>query len=216
MSYEIEVVKLRDILDVAEVTKFLEDVEEPTLELKGLDLSSAGKVLINDRECPQFVIVNKGTIWAQGPSGLKIIESIRVIGTKFSKVNPASDVDFEIGTIPRRVRGTLRLAQQFLMLLLQTPGSDVFNPELGGGLQSITNGAANTSTKITSAVTQAVNDAAEQMRRAQMGISNLSASERLLDASIQSISVSSSTSETHLKILIESVGGEDVSTGVNL
>jgi len=89
---------------------------------------------MNEVKSPSFVVLNKGTLLAQVPDALKngTVTSVSVLSRNLI-ITPKSFIKFRLGTVPGKTKGILRLMQVFLRLLLQTPGSDIFAPKLGGG-----------------------------------------------------------------------------------
>ena len=105
------------------------------LHIEGSDFSSVDEVVINDMPSPDVIILSKTELVAQLPGTLQVapdVRSVIVLSRQFS-VSPRSLIRFRIGTVPGKVRGILRLIQLFLKVLFQTPGSDIFNTEAGGG-----------------------------------------------------------------------------------
>lgn len=109
------------------------------VDVLGADFRSVDEVLINRIESPSVVVVSKTRLVAQVPDSLldQNILSITVLSRRLT-LSAKSVLRFRIGKTPGKVSGVLRLVQKFLKLLLQTPGSDIFNRQAGGGaLRSI-------------------------------------------------------------------------------
>jgi hypothetical protein len=105
------------------------------LRIQGSDFRSVDEVVINEMPSPDVVILSKTELIAQLPDSMQLasdVSSVTVLSRQFS-VSPRSLIRFRVGNSPGKVRGILRLIQLFLKILLQTPGSDIFNPEAGGG-----------------------------------------------------------------------------------
>lgn len=105
-----------------------------TLRISGSDFRSVDEVLMNEVPSPTFLVLDKTTLVAQVPDALKnsAVTSVSVLSRNLL-ITPKSFIKFRLGAVPGKTSGILRLMQLFLRLLLQTPGSDIFAPKLGGG-----------------------------------------------------------------------------------
>jgi hypothetical protein len=210
MTYQLEVVKFRDLIEVTEIPRLVPEFEQPTLEVRGDDFSSVDSVLVNEMPAPEFIIINKSTMYVQLPAGaLNAIRTIEVISSSFTKTIRSSKLLFQIGDSPKTVFGIVKLLQLFTKWMLQSPGSDVFNPERGGGLQEITGKLISTRKMepIMAAVTRSVNMSVSQIRTAQMNRPQIPLDERLLRASVIDLNVFESEMEARIRILVESSAG---------
>lgn len=109
-----------------------------SVRVKGEDFRAVDGVLVNDMEVPDFIVASQHELIAQLPDSMQQspeVRSVQVLSTSFT-VTRRSLMRFRIGSTPGRVRGTLRLVQRFLKVLFTTPGSDIFNPSVGGGARS--------------------------------------------------------------------------------
>ena len=218
LSKQLEVIRFRDLLEVGAIAGFVEGVEAPTIDIRGDDFSSAAQVLVNGQSVPEFMIVNKQTIFAQLPEGTGVISTIQVVSTDFTKTILTSKIFFEIGQKTRAVEGILKLVQLFTKWLLQTPGSDIFDPSRGGGLQEIV-GKVLSSRKmepIFASLSRAIDATSSQMRIAQGNQPNLPVDERLLAARLIDVNVFEAQMEARARISLESVAGQDAITALQL
>jgi hypothetical protein len=106
-----------------------------TVDVIGADFRSVDEVLINRVESTDVVVLSKTRLLAQVPDFLgsdKQILSVTVLSRRLT-FSPRSLLRFRIGKTPGRVVGILRLVQKFLKILFTTPGTDIFNKNLGGG-----------------------------------------------------------------------------------
>ena len=219
MPHQLEVVKFRDLISTRTISRFVPSVPEPTIEILGDDLSKAVTVYINEVASPEFLIVNKGTIWAQLPGAARErIDTVEIVSSGFTKTDSPSKVMFEIGNKTKTVTGLLKLVQLFTKWMLQTPGSDIFNPGRGGGLQDIA-GKVSTTRKmepILATITRAIDVTSEQIRTAQINISGLPSNERLLGATLLEMNVIEEQMEARARISLKSVAGEAAVTSLQL
>ena len=210
MTVQLEIVRFRDLLTVEAIPRFVPGLPSPTVEIKGEDFRSVEEVRINEVPAPEFMVVNRNTLWAVLPgaaqSGIKTIE---VLSSNFTKTNRFSKLDFQIGNKSRKTEGILKLVQLFTMWLLKSPGTDIFKPDQGGGLQEIVGKITSTRNMapILSAVTRSVQTTTTQIRAAQLNQSQLPIDERLLSAEVIDLNIYEEQMEARLKIRVNSVAG---------
>lgn len=107
-----------------------------SIRVRGQDFSSVDEVLINDIASPDVVILSGTELLAQLPDSMQRVpevNSVVVINHKFT-VGARSVLRFRFGKTTGRVKGIQRLVQLFVKVLFTTPGTDIFNPTLGGGI----------------------------------------------------------------------------------
>ena len=117
-------------------------VEDSTiLALRGEDFSSAAEVLVQNQTQP-FSVISKSLIYSTIPVNMYldsladftvdvIVSSTRVKRTTF--------YSYQLGEEMRTVTGAYKATQQFIKMLLTTPGTNAFNPnEPAGNLQNWT------------------------------------------------------------------------------
>lgn len=158
-----------------------------TLDVRGEDFRSVDEVLLNEVPSPSVVVLSQTRMLVQVPEPLKYdrITSISVTSARLT-LSARSLLRFKIGTAPQRVSGMLRLMQMFLKLLFQTPGTDVFEPALGGGAlraigASFSKGQA---PMILADLVVAVSSTERQMIAIQARQSRLPREEKLLSAKV--------------------------------
>jgi hypothetical protein len=211
MPFQLEVIKFRDLLPIRTVSSFVPDMPQPTLEILGDDFSKAATVLINEVSSPEFIIVSKKKIWAQLPEAAQeTIRTIEVISSGFTKTPYPSKVQYEIGNKTKAVSGILKLVQLFTKWMLQTPGSDIFNPSRGGGLQDIAGKVISTRKMepILATITKSIDVTSEQIRAAQSTVRGLPGDERLLGATLLEMNIIEDQMEARARISLKSVAGD--------
>lgn len=103
----------------------------------GEDFASVDEVWVNESLSPRWTVLSRTSLVAQVPD-LQIgrtVTSVEVLSNQIT-VGPSSRLRFMMGRGGGRCSGTLRLVQLFTKLLLQTPGTDIFAQQSGGGLLS--------------------------------------------------------------------------------
>jgi len=216
----LEVVKYRDLVGVKSLSRFVPGMSEPTLEVIGEDFENVEEVRINEVQSPEVIILSRTTLWAVLPVGARSkISTIEVISSTFTKTNKASKLQFKIGTTPKRVSGILRLVQLFTKWMLQSPGSDLFNQEMGGGLQDLVGKVTTTKgmEPVMSAIAQSIDRTATQIRTAQLrSQGSLSPDERLLSADLVDFGIFEDKMEAQARVRIRSMSGQAAVTNLSL
>lgn len=218
MSYQLEVVRFRDLVEVLSIPRFVPGVSPPAIEIKGEDFRSVERVVINSQNASDFIIVNQKTLYVQIPGSISRISSVEVLSSKFTRTTKASKLSYEIGPKTRKVSGILKLMQLFTKWLLQTPGSDIFNPERGGGLLTLAGsmGSGRSMDSVIGSVSRAVQSTVSQMRAAQINVSGLPLSEQLLSADIIDFDIFERQMEARVKVSITSMAGDEAVNALEL
>jgi phage baseplate assembly protein W len=216
----LEVVKYRDLVGIKELRRFVPGAELPTLEIIGEDFTNVEEVRINEVTSPEFIIISKTVLWAVLPVGAReAISTVEVISSTFTKTSVASKLQFKIGTTSKSVSGILRLVQLFTKWMLQSPGSDIFNREMGGGLQDLVGKVTTTKgmEPVMSAIAQAIDRTVTQIRSAQLRSRGVpSTDERLLSAELVDFGIFEDKMEAQARVRIRAVSGAAAVTNLSL
>jgi len=158
------------------------------LQLRGSDFSKTQRVKVNNTDVPHAV-VSKTEIMCAIPDGSSSIENVDVITTS-KTINRRTYFEYMVGESPSVVAGTQKLIQQFVKLLLTTPGSDVFNKTSGAGMQSFigTNFSPDNPSSLVAQVTMRVLQTGFDMTLRQT-IAGVPADERLSDVQVLGVSI---------------------------
>jgi hypothetical protein len=214
-----EVIKFRDLIRVTDLPRFVPGTDEPTMEVLGEDFSSIEKILINGERATDYIVVNKSTLWVVIPESARHdLRSIEVVSNDFTVTAAASKMTFELGDTPKKISGLLSLTQLYTKWLLQSPGSDIFNPSRGGGLQDLVGQLISLSKMdhILSSITRSVAHTTEQIRAAQLGVSGLTLDERLLDATLMDVDRSADKLEARARVQVIAMSGEEALSSITL
>ncbi len=161
------------------------------LDIFGQDFRSVDEVLINDMESPDVIILSKNRLIAQLPDPLQKSLDVRAVAVLSRKltITDRSYLRFRISDTPGVVKGILRLVQLFLKVLLQTPGTDIWNRKAGGGaLKNVgSTFGAEQGADIISDFVIAVDSTAKQIVATQGREPRLPRDERLLAAKVLSV-----------------------------
>ena len=187
---DIQVVEVRDVLPLSKVY-IMENVEPATLVLEGHDFNNTQYVYINSIQAVNVVIESSTKITVEVPFELVTsINSVVITSNRLTNTE-RSMISFRLNDQPTAVQGIERLIQKFLKVMLQTPGQDIWSPNIGGGLLGsvgkvfgkgslgVTTAASGT---LATDMQVAVDRARRQIVAIQANSPSTSASERLLYA----------------------------------
>ena len=155
-----------------------------TLDVRGKSFVGVSKVLINNVESPEFVVVSTTRILAQVPDSETNaqLRAVRVLLAR-TGLTKTSVVDLEAIVPGARAGGFNKLLQAFLRLLFTNPGEDIANPWAGGGLGKLV-GAAGTPGELLGITASAIRTTEQQLIRLQTRNSVLTDAERLRSATL--------------------------------
>jgi hypothetical protein len=132
MAFDIQFTYPQQIIKVSSVMLLETDI--PTMEIVGDDFSAVDEVLLNDVPSPAVVVLSRTKLTAVIPDSVRKQQVVNVVVVSYRAVyTQKSIVSFRMGGVNRKTSGINRLVQLFLKVLLTTPGSDIFNPSVGGG-----------------------------------------------------------------------------------
>lgn len=123
--------------NTAQVSAVRSSSDGVLLAVVGAGFSNVLDVLVNGQSAAGFVVFSSTQLSVEVPSSQigAPIRSVTVL-TDASTSTGATVLDFKLSN-RTQVSGALYTAQSFLMQLLASPGSDIFNPQAGGGLLAI-------------------------------------------------------------------------------
>ena len=190
-----------------------------TLAIQGDDFTAVDEVQINLVTSPDVIVIDKHRLLAQVPDLLasSTLTSVTVL-SKHLTVTPHSFLRFRIPRTSGRVQGILRLMQLYLKILFTTPGTDIFNPGLGGGvLENLgsTFGADKTG-EVVGNLASAVNQTTRQIVALQSRDQRVPRDERLLNARLLSASMNIAEAALIGTIEISSQAGRTATANLEL
>lgn len=206
---DLKILTIRDLLPISKV-EFVADLVPLSLMVIGERLDQATSLYINDVEAPEFVVVTKNRIIAQVPASetKSIISKVAAVAEKPS-VDRSSLLHFEMPGTFHSLQGIERLVQHFCKILLQSPGSDKFSPEDGGGLLKIVgrNVSRNDSKSLQASVVGAVSRTRDQLLSSQANNSRIPSDERLLSVITEAVGFDVATTTLRARIALSAVSG---------
>lgn len=180
------------------------------LNIYGADFSAVDQVLINDLVSPSYHVISRTHMIAVLPDQVPLAEvnSVDVTSRKLM-ITAKSLLKFQVSRMPSKVNGILRLVQLFVKVLFTTPGSDIFNPKLGGnGLAPLGRNLDKSNTGgILSDFVVAVDNTSRQIIAIQGRQSQLPADERLLSATVTASRFSANDSALVTTVEVTSQAG---------
>lgn len=158
------------------------------LELVGSDFSKTQRVKVNSTDVP-YSVISESRLMCAIPDGSTTIDSVDVITTS-TTINRRTYFEYMVGESPTVVAGMQKLIQQFVKLLMTTPGSDVFNPTSGAGLQGFvgTNFSPQNPSSLVAQVTLRILQCGIDMT-ARQTIAGIPSNERLSDVEVLGIDI---------------------------
>lgn len=107
------------------------------ISLSGRNFLSAEEVKLNGN-LVAFEVVGDRRIEIDLPESLEneYLRTVTVLSGTFTG-REASVMEFKAGSHLRKVTGLLKIMQQFIKVMMTTPGSDIFHKTYGGGLLSV-------------------------------------------------------------------------------
>lgn len=211
-AYPQQVIKLTSV-------ELLQSSETPMLRILGQDFSAVDSVLIDDITSPQVVVRSTTELLAEIPTELRGRTTMEVIVVSYRASYSASSlVGFRLGPTNRKVQGMGRLVQLFLKVLFTTPGTDVFNPTVGGGAlknigKTFSRAAAN---GLVGDFVIAVDTTTKQITAMQARKVRLPREERLLSAQVRSARFDVSQTALVVSVLLTSQAGSVASANIVL
>lgn len=213
---DIKVIAIKDVLTVNRVG-FVANFTPRSLRIEGVNLLSADEVIINDIPSPEFMAVSNSVLVAQVPDS-QVNSSIRKVTVLATKPSPdrSSILRFETGRTISKLEGLEKLIQLFVKMLLQTPGSDMFNPGEGGGVLSLVGRVVSKgdTSALSASLVSAVTRTRDQLIARQNLINRIPPDERLLRADVEAVGFNPNTSTLAARITVGAVSGRAAVTNL--
>lgn len=189
----------------------------PTLAVRGKQLNLATEVYYNDVRVDEFVILSADRMLVKIPVDQvgRMLVSIKILS---ESMLTRTDALLELA-IPKPftlVEGLERLVQTFVMVFLTTPGSDIFEPDSGGGARAIIGKNTNRQGQSVAAdLVLALDRTKSEILRFQSSQPGLPLSEKLLSLDLESLSFVAEEGALNARVSLSNMLGEqaDVSVG---
>lgn len=201
----IQLIRLLDVLPVTALRN-APGVSPRSVIVTGQNFTSIDSVLINGMTSPSFVVVNPTSLIAQVPTAIEdvVITDVAVLSAVPSFTG-RSLIEFTLGSKVRKLSGTQRLIQNFVRLLLRSPGSNIFSKTSGGGLpQRIGSTLDN---RVAADIAIAVANTKQFIIAAQTPERTIPNEERLLSAEISNLTVDTANASIYITLVLTSHAG---------
>jgi hypothetical protein len=211
MADDIQVVQLLDVLDVNTINE-APGVVPRSIIIEGRDFRTVERVILNGFTSPAFVVLAKNSLIAQVPDEIieDVIRDVFVLSNQLTDTK-SSLVEFTFGTRPKTVSGVLRLMQLFIRMLLRSPGTNIFNKRLGGGLQAkigtVIGNSPRSRSRAAADISIAVTRTRQQIINIQSPDRAIPPSERLVGADLSALTVDPENGQILMTIVLTSQSG---------
>lgn len=199
------VVQAKTVLKVTSVAP-IRNFSPPAVIILGERLNLAQEITYNGVAVKEFIIPAPNRIVARVPETQvgRALSELRVL-TAAAIIQKDSLLSLGVTRPLRTAAGIERLVQEFVMIFLSTPGSDLFNESAGGGAQSI---IGRRSDEASAELSLAVDRTKQQLFRAQARNSRIPPAERLLSASLANVEFDARTTSLAAVVDLRSVAGD--------
>jgi hypothetical protein len=214
---DLRIIEIRDTLPVTAIG-VAENVSPPSISIVGRNFQSAYEVLINDEVSPSIYVVSSNALLAQIPTSQlnTYINQVVVISNRLTRNAESHKIVFRLGNVSHSVQGITKLIQSFVKILLQTPGTDIFSKNIGGGIIRAVYGYQNDIRNLSSDLQVAVNRTRQQLLAIQSGDKNLLPQEKLLYAELIDTQISRAENTVTGKIRLGSHAMQDTTFNLGL
>ena len=203
---DIQVVRLSDVLPVTAISR-VPGVLPRSVMLDGNDFENVEQVFLNGSPAPEFVVMSPQQILAQVPPDQvqEIIRDAYVLSTRLSFTN-RTVVELSVGIRPQTVTGTLLLVQNFVRMLLRSPGSNIFDKNSGGGLYRQVGRVigADARDRVGAEIAVSISTTRQQFIAAQTPDRTIPPDERLLTADLIGLTVSPNEGAIYASVAVTS------------
>lgn len=205
--YGIQLIRLLDILPITGIRN-APGVHPRSLILTGDRFNSVETVIINGVDSPYFMAYSDKEMIAEVPEIFRqdTITDVSVLSTSITYTG-STLVNLTVGNKVRKTKGITRLMQNFLRILLRSPGSNIFSPRSGGGL--MTRVGKNISQQTAADVVIAINSTKTYIVGVQTASRVIPPSERLLSADITNVHESPDNTSVSVTILLKNHAGQN-------
>jgi hypothetical protein len=212
---DIRVVQAKALLKVSSVAP-VRNFSPPAIVILGERFNTANEITYNGIEVSEFIIAAPTRIIARIPDSQvgQALRDLRVMApVSIAKLDAQRDLG--VGSPVRTVEGIDRLVQEWLLIFLTNPGSDIFNQTGGGGARAVIGQPASSSeSNAVSELSLAVEKTKQQLLRQQAQNSNIPPAERLLSASLSDVRFDQQTTSLTAVVDIKNVLGGSASVTV--
>jgi hypothetical protein len=213
---DLRAIKARITLVVYSIAP-IRGINPPSVLLVGENLDRAETVEINGITAEEFSVMAVNRLAVRIPTSQigQAIYSIRVFAEAASITGDAV-FSFSFSRPVRDISGMDRLVQQWLLIFMSTPGSDIFDTTSGGGGRALVGAPVDVERDSISAdLALAVTRTNNELLSKQSSVLGLPPEERLLSSALESVSFDKNTTTLYGRVSIQNMVGQsaDLSLG---
>ena len=161
----------------------------PSVIILGEQFNLATEIRYNEVEVTEYIVASPTRIIARVPPAQvgQLLTNLEVL-TTVPLAQKNALINLKTAKPIKALEGMDRLIQEWVLVFLSTPGSDIFNPSAGGGaLALIGKNDKTANSNITADLTLAVMNTKNQILKAQASNLKIPPSERLLSCTLVSV-----------------------------
>jgi len=188
----------------------------PSVVVLGNQMNLAQEVFYNEVKVSEFVVSAANRLIVRIPDSQVGKEFLGIqVFSSASIAKASAALSFELIQPFKQVEGIERLIQTWMMVFFTTPGSDVFDTSSGGGVRSIIGKNTNARGKGVSAdLALAIERTKTEILKLQSKNSRIPLSEKLLSASLTSMTFDSTSSTLQAVVALKNMLGEQAEVSV--
>lgn len=205
---DFRVVQAKASLKVTSVSP-IRGFHPPSILVLGERFQYAETVLYNGTEAFEFVVSSSTRLIVKIPEAQvgRPLTSLAVLSPT-PTVDADALISFGIPRLGRVVQGMDKLVQDWMLVFMTTPGSDIFDPTVGGGARAIIGKPAYGGGQSAMAdLALAVDRTREQLVRSQAKHPRIPPDEKLLSASLTDVRFNSDTTTLTAVVDLRSMAG---------
>lgn len=206
---DLRVISAKAILPIHSVYP-MKEFYPPSFMVLGTNLDKTEEVELNGVLVDEYAVLGPDRVLVRVPDSqmTKPLLSLRAYAA-VSVVETNAAFQFAITKPPKTVEGLDRLVQSWLIVLMTTPGSDIFDKQSGGGARSLIGKTTDRShSSIAADLSMAISRTNTEILRTQAANLGLPSSERLLAGSLDSLNFDESTSILNATVSLQNMAGQ--------
>ena len=212
---DFKVVSAKTVLKISGVSP-VRGFNPPSLMVLGTRMDLATEVYFNNVQVTEYLVLGSNKLMVRIPPsqvGHQLV-SIKVLSQALL-TKTDSVLELQIPQPMGFVEGLERLVQTFVIVFLTTPGSDIFEPNSGGGANAIIGTNTNANGKgVAADLVLAIDRTKSEILRFQATTPNLPVSEKLLSIDLLSLEFVASDSSLNARISLSNMLGDQAEVSV--
>lgn len=194
------------ITSIAPIRGFL-----PTsILVTGDKLNRTTEVQYNGVEAKEFVIASSTRLIVKVPQSQvgKALKDFKAL-SPVSAAKQDAIISLGLTSPPKTISGIDRLVQNWVIIFMTTPGTDIFSPNSGGGGASIVGRPTDRTGKgVAADLSMAIEKTKNELLRIQSSNQNVPPSEKLLSSSLDTVEYDASSTVLSARVLIQNMLGD--------